>query len=190
MYLRPRGSTIRCVDAHLVLLVVLLLIAIVVVVIDARRGKVKEEKEQQLPAAVLQPPVEEMVVDEPRVAIVVHGNPVTRLTIRRLLEQQGYDVVEARDHDSALACIAMQTKTARPAIVIVDSDLLEMGSVDLVRSIEADPNCGVIQIVIIAADAEADQVAPEQADGAVQVQYLRKPFSGDTLVAALHSESG
>ena len=184
---RPAGSTIRCVDAHLVLLVVLLLAAIVVVIVDVRRGKAKE---QRLLATLPQPPVDEIVVEQTRVAMVVHANPVSRLTIRRLLEQQGYEVIEARDGETALAGLATPTDTARPTTVIVDSDLPEKGGGDLVRSIQADPTYGAIRILIITADAEADQAAPGQDDGAVQVQYLHKPFSSETFLAALHQETG
>lgn len=183
----PSGSTITGVDAHVVILVGLLVIAIVVVMVDVRRGKAKE---QQLLASLPQPPAGERVADEPGVAIVAHGNPVTRLTIRRLLEQQGYGVVEARDHETALAVLTAPAEAAPPAMVIVDSDLLENGSVHLVRSIQADPAYGAIRIVIITADADAGQGVPDQDDGAAQVQYLHKPFTSETLVAALQPEPG
>ena len=171
-------------DAHLVLLVVLVLVAIVVVIVDVRRGKAKE---QQLRASLPQPLADEIAVEQTRVAMVVHANPVTRLTIRRLLEQQGYEVIEARDRETALAGLATPTDTARPTTVIIDSDLPEKGSVDLVRSIQSEPPHGATRILIIAADA--DQVAGQD-DAAVQVQYLSKPFSREALLAALHSEAG
>lgn len=168
---------------HIVIMVVLLVIAIVVVVIDLRRGKAKE---QRLLASPPEPPVEEVVLDRPRSAIVVDDNPVMRLTIRRVLEQQAYEVAEARDGHEALARLGELT-TSRPAtVVVVDSESNEMGGVDLVRSLRADPAQDGIRIVLMTPDADADRLAAAF-DGDGAVQYLRKPFTSDALLTALRS---
>ena len=165
---------------HIVIMLVLLVLAVLAVMIDLRRGK---KKEQQSLASAPAPPAEELVPDEPRQAVLVEHNPVMRLTIKRELQRQAYDVVEARDGQEALARLPELTSSPPAIVVLVDSGLPEMGGIDLVRTLRADPAYDGLRIVMRAPDDDADDLAATLDDEAVR--YLRKPFTTDKLLATL-----
>lgn len=165
---------------HIVIMLVLLVLAVIAVMVDLRRGR---KKEQRLLASPPAPPVEKVVPDEPRQAVVVEHNPVMRLTIRRELQRQAYDVVEARDGLEALARLPEISGPPSGIVVLVDSGLPEMAGIDLVRTLRADPAYDGLRIVMMAPDDDADDLAATLDDEAVR--YLRKPFTTDKLLGTL-----
>jgi two-component system cell cycle response regulator DivK len=116
------------------------------------------------------------IEDEPEIAELV----------RRWLEEDDYEVIQARDGASALALAAAQ----RPDLILLDINLGEF-SVDgweVNRRLKEDP--ATRSIPVIALTAHAQRV--EHRDRALRegfVEHISKPFDYDLLMAQISTHA-
>ncbi len=105
--------------------------------------------------------------------------------IRRLLHAAlrdgGHDVLEVADGDAALAAV----RAHRPAVAVLDVQMPGRSGLDVCRALRADPALASIRVLIVSANAVADDVEGAGADA-----FLPKPFSPLRLLAAVDALAG
>jgi DNA-binding response OmpR family regulator len=100
---------------------------------------------------------------------------------RPLLEEAGYDVVQAWDGEQALA-LALQ---GRPDLLITDVEMPKRNGYELCRKIKEDEKTASIPVVICSSLGEANDL--ERGFNAGADDYLVKPVVAEELISRLHA---
>ena len=109
--------------------------------------------------------------------LLVDDSGLARRSTRRLLEQAGYDVVEAEDGLSALERFAVD----KPDIVLLDLVMKGMYGLDVLEKLrEIDP---VARVIVISADVQTSSRDMVQAAGASG--FINKPAPAGEIVAMI-----
>lgn len=112
----------------------------------------------------------------PRI-LVCDNEDVLRNLVRASLGGNGYDLVEARDGDEALA-LARDTK---PDLVLLDMMMPGRSGLDVLAELRADPELAETRVVMLTARTQAaDREAAAEAGAD---RFLTKPFSPLELAA-------
>lgn len=107
--------------------------------------------------------------------LYVEDDPESRLLIRRVLQAEGYDVLEAKDAADGLASATEQ----RPDLILVDINLPEVDGLTLARQIKAVPDLASTPVVALTANVmRGDR---ERSLGAGCDGYIQKPIDVDML---------
>jgi signal transduction histidine kinase/DNA-binding response OmpR family regulator/ligand-binding sensor domain-containing protein len=144
------------------------------------RGPVRAEPDP-VPAAAVLPdaaPVDAREADERTTVLVVDDHADLRRYIAEILAPR-YRVIEASDGLEALAT----TRRELPDLVVCDVMMPGMDGHDLVRALRADPDTGLVPIVLLSARGAPDAQIEGLARGADV--YLVKPFSSAVLRAQI-----
>nr|HID13388.1 response regulator [Anaerolineae bacterium] len=107
--------------------------------------------------------------------LYVEDNPENRLLVRRILEAEGYFVLEAADGPSGLE-VATQ---ARPDLILLDINLPEIDGYDLARRFRDTPALQQVPILAITANVmkgDRERTLAAGCDG-----YIQKPIDVDRL---------
>lgn len=105
--------------------------------------------------------------------LIVDDEPVVRTTIRRLLEGEGYKVVEAADGTEVLDLIAEE----RVDLVILDIHMPKLDGIALIDDIRDEHPA--LPIVVISGDAQEHRARLALERGACD--FLGKPLDFDYL---------
>jgi CheY-like chemotaxis protein len=108
--------------------------------------------------------------------LIADDAAITRLDLRRLLEQSGYEVVEARDGVEAVQVAREQ----RPDVAILDVSMPRLSGIEAARRI-----CAERPIPIVALTGLSARGIVADAVGAGVFAYVTKPFSSRELVPAI-----
>lgn len=95
--------------------------------------------------------------------LVVDDEPDVRFILRRILEDAGYQVAEARHGGAELDAVA----ATPPDLVVTDMMMPVMGGAELISRLRADPRTATIPVMAVSGD-------PHRATGADLI--LPKPF--------------
>ncbi|HCW95224.1 MAG TPA: hybrid sensor histidine kinase/response regulator, partial [Pseudomonas sp.] len=115
--------------------------------------------------------------------LIVDDNAATRYAMRRVLERQGYRVLEAGTGGEGLAHIAQSPVS----VVILDVNLPDMSGFDVARQLRADPQTAVLPIIhVSAASVEARDIISGLDAGADA--YLIHPIDPGVLLATLRTQ--
>lgn len=115
--------------------------------------------------------------------LVVDDNSDIRETIRLTLEDEGYQVLEAPDGQTALAQLRA---TADPLIVLLDHLMPELDGLETLDTIAADPALAQRHAyIMLTADGRTEPVRLTSGGGAWHVPVVAKPFDLDDLLAAV-----
>ena len=117
---------------------------------------------------------------KPRV-LIAEDETIIRMDLREMLEEEGYDVVEASDGDEAVR-LARDTK---PDLVILD---IKMPGVDGLTAARAISEERIAPTLILTAFSQRDLI--EQASAAGAMGYLVKPFQKQDLLPAIEIAKG
>ncbi len=121
-----------------------------------------------------------MIAPAPGTVLVVDDNDAGRYVKRRILEQAGHSVTEAREGFEALRIIV----AAKPEVVVLDVKLPDIRGTELCRKLREN-DVGVCVLMTSAAFIDpADRVA--SLDSGADA-YLIEPFDPSELVAAVSS---
>jgi two-component system chemotaxis response regulator CheY len=105
-----------------------------------------------------------------------------RMRLRKLLEEAGYQVVEAANGQEAVD----QYQTQNPAAVLMDITMPEMDGVTATRTIcQADPKARVIMV-----SALGQQAMIVSAIQAGAKDFVVKPYEPERVLAALAKWAG
>lgn len=124
----------------------------------------------------------------PRVAgrqtvLIVDDEPDIRKLMRRMLEERGYEVVEAERGHAALALLKEQT----PDLIILDAMLPEVHGFDIAKRMKGTERYGHIPIVMISAVYRGWRFAEDLKASYGVDAYLEKPFKMADLLRAVES---
>jgi two-component system CheB/CheR fusion protein len=129
---------------------------------------------EQVLATAMAPPASRRI-------LVVDDNDVLRSNIRELLEDEGWEVREARDGKEAVEAVA----GFHPAVMLLDYRLPGMDGGEVLRrlgAIHAAP-----RVVLMTASTEVREIATQHG----LRFYVPKPFRGDDLLDTVeHARSG
>jgi diguanylate cyclase (GGDEF)-like protein len=109
--------------------------------------------------------------------VVVDDSLVIRGVVRGWLEEQGYDVVEAADGQTAIdLCLA-----APPDVVLLDIEMPGLNGHDVLERLKSEPSVQDIPVVFLTNHSSMEEVLRGLRGGAHD--YLSKPFEPAELVA-------
>ena len=107
--------------------------------------------------------------------LLVDDSSLARRSTRRILEQAGYDVVEAEDGLSALERFAVD----KPDVVLLDLVMKVMYGLDVLEKLrQMDP---VARVIVVSADVQTSSREMVQAAGGAG--FISKPASPGEVVA-------
>ena len=110
---------------------------------------------------------------DPTIILHIEDNPDNRLLVRRLLQVEGYTILEA---ENAFQALQMLT-THRPRLILVDINMPDMDGYTLTSKIRELPALDMVPVVAITANVmKGDREKTLQAgcDG-----YIEKPIDVD-----------
>jgi len=107
--------------------------------------------------------------------LYIEDNPENQLLVRRILQAEGYTVVEAMDGPTGLD-LARQTS---PDLILLDINLPEMDGYELAGRLRSLP--GLEKVPIIALTANVMRGDRERTLAAGCDGYIQKPIDVDTM---------
>jgi DNA-binding response OmpR family regulator len=110
--------------------------------------------------------------------LLVEDDPDVRLALRLLLEDDGYDVIEAVDGEQGL----LRASTSAPDVVLVDLKLPGMHGFEVVRQLR---RTSAVPILIVTAQVDSHDVVAGLEAGADD--YVTKPFVPHELTARIRA---
>lgn len=115
--------------------------------------------------------------------LVVDDEPDIRKLVRRVLEDRGYNVIEAARGHAALALLKEQT----PDLCILDAMLPEVHGFDIAKRMKGTERYGHIPIVMISAVYRGWRFAEDVKASYGVDAYLEKPFKMADLVRVVET---
>lgn len=113
--------------------------------------------------------------------LIVEDDPVIRANVLKLLVEEGFEVVAARDGSDGLAL----AKARRPNIVVCDIALPKLDGYQVLRAIREDSELASTPFIFLTAKAERGDVRAGMSLGADD--YLTKPFTASELLDAVRT---
>ncbi len=110
------------------------------------------------------------------VVLVVEDEPIIRMNAVAMIEDSGFDVIEATNADEAI--FRLET---RPDISIVFTDIEMPGSMDGLKLAHAIRNRWPPVVLIIA----SGRITPRVEDMPTETVFLRKPYNEAMVAKAL-----
>lgn len=110
-----------------------------------------------------------------RRALVVDDSRAIRRIIGRTLDGLGFAVTEAVDGLDGLVRLA----ESDAQVVLVDWNMPEMGGLEFIRAVRADPDRAEVRLVVVTSEAELGHMVEALEAGADE--YLMKPFTPAAL---------
>ena len=111
--------------------------------------------------------------------LIVDDSALSRRNLRRIVETDGYEVVEADDGMTALEVYFLE----KPALVLLDLVMKGMYGLDvLVKLREMDPQA---QFVVASADIQSS--TRKMVDEAGAHCFINKPFVSEQVIAAVEA---
>ena len=119
------------------------------------------------------------ITDNKATILYVEDNPDNRLLIRRVLESEGYAVVEAANAKDAFDRI----KEAVPSLILMDINMPDMDGYTLTAKLRSLPELNQVPIIALTANVmkgDRERSLEAGCDG-----YLQKPVDIDTLTSQI-----
>jgi two-component system, cell cycle response regulator len=111
--------------------------------------------------------------------LVADDSLVVRAVVCDQLEEEGYEVVQAVDGESALAQCAIM----RPDAILLDIEMPGLDGYQVLARLKADPKLSDIPVVFLTGRTSTDDMVGGLRAGAHD--YLRKPFEPAELLARI-----
>lgn len=109
--------------------------------------------------------------------LIVDDSGLSRRTLRRILETQDYEVVEAEDGMTALEVYFLE----KPKLVLLDLVMKGMYGLDvLVKLREMDPKA-----LVVIASADIQSSTRKMVDDAGALGFINKPFVSEQVLTAV-----
>lgn len=121
-----------------------------------------------------------METKRPRV-LIAEDEAIIRMDLREILEEEGYEVVEAADGEEAVRL----AREVRPELAILDIKMPRKDGLEAAQEISEE---GIAPVLILTAYSQRDLV--EQAAEAGAMAYLVKPFQKHDLLPAIEIAKG
>jgi two-component system, cell cycle response regulator DivK len=111
--------------------------------------------------------------------LVVEDQPDNRQILRDLLENAGYEMIEAENGEEALVATAAH----KPDLILMDIQLPLLDGYEATRRIKADPALRATPIIVVTSYALSGDEAKAREAGCDA--YVTKPFSPRNLLAKI-----
>jgi two-component system cell cycle response regulator DivK len=114
------------------------------------------------------------------VILYVEDNADNRLLVRRILQAEGYEVVEAEDAFRAVERI----KSTRPDLILMDINMPDVDGYTLTKRLKQLPHLAGVPIVAMTANVmkgDKERTLAAGCDG-----YIQKPIDVDNLPNQIH----
>ncbi len=121
-----------------------------------------------------------MEAPRPRV-LIAEDEAIIRMDLREILEEEGYEVVEAADGEEAVRL----AREVRPELAILDIKMPRKDGLEAAQEISEER---IAPVLILTAYSQRDLV--EQAAEAGAMGYLVKPFQKHDLLPAIEIAKG
>ena len=131
--------------------------------------------------------VEEMPAAQPvaaagrRRVLVADDDTMVRMLVKMLLEQEGYEVLEAEDGRRGLEIV----RTSRPDLALVDLSMPEVDGYEMIAALRADATLS--SLAIMALTAEKSPASQQRVFDLGADDYLIKPFDRELLSARVRA---
>ncbi len=116
-----------------------------------------------------------------RTVLIVDDDENIGITLRYLMEGQGYEVDVARDGDEALSMV----ERTLPDLILLDVNMPKRDGYDVCQTLRANPVWQNIKIIMLSAKGRDIDVEKALALGADA--YMAKPFSTRDLTAKVRA---
>ncbi len=116
-----------------------------------------------------------------RLVLIADDEPITRMLIKRLLERENFEVLEAQNGDEAVALVTR----AHPDLVLLDLNMPVMDGYEAIHHLRHDPSLAGLPIIVLTADdgqTVERRVLTMGAD-----DYMIKPFEGPVLLSRVNA---
>lgn len=114
-------------------------------------------------------------------ALVVDDSRAMRRIVGRILEDAGFDVLEAGDGQEALDLLA--TQDTPPELACVDWNMPVMDGLTFINHVRKHPQWRATTLMMVTTESEHNQIVRALAAGAHE--YLIKPFTGEAMLEKL-----
>jgi two-component system cell cycle response regulator DivK len=111
----------------------------------------------------------------PKTILYIEDNPENRLLVRRVLEVEGYQVIEADSGNTGL----QKAETMAPDLVLMDINLPEIDGYELTHRLKQMPHLAGVPVVAMTANVmkgDREKTLAAGCDG-----YIQKPIDVDYL---------
>jgi DNA-binding response OmpR family regulator len=103
--------------------------------------------------------------------LVVDDSPDVRLALATILEDAGYDVVEAEDGDQVFDLAVKES----PNLVLLDVMMPRVNGFDALATLKADTRTSPIPVIMVTAKGRPEDMVMARSLGAVE--YITKPWA-------------
>jgi DNA-binding response OmpR family regulator len=115
--------------------------------------------------------------------LIVEDEEAVRELEKFILEQQGYDVMEARDGLEGLA----KAEFKRPELILLDLMMPDVSGGRMYDEMKEHPTTSGIPIVVVTGKPDAHEMFDDEIG---QDDVIMKPFEADTLLARIRHHIG
>ena len=117
--------------------------------------------------------------------LVCDDDPSIRIVVAEQLRQHGYDILEARSGEEAIAIAARHTDDNSISAILLDLYMPGLSGWETLRRLKDSPATAAIPVVILSVVPPTD-VPTDRPEGAGQAQgWVQKPFNENLLLAEL-----
>jgi CheY-like chemotaxis protein/HPt (histidine-containing phosphotransfer) domain-containing protein len=114
--------------------------------------------------------------------LYIEDNPSNLLLVERIFRDRGdVDLHTAIRGQQGLEMV----RAVMPGLILLDLHLPDMPGAEVLEALRSDPLTAAIPVVVVSADATADQIASMRASGVAD--YVTKPFEVPRLLAIVDS---
>lgn len=118
-----------------------------------------------------------------KMVLIVEDEDAVRQLERFILEQQGYDVIEARDGLEGLA----KAEYKKPDLILLDLMMPDVSGGRMFDEIKTHPSTSGIPIVVVTGKPDAHEIFDDEI-GSEDV--IMKPFDAESLLARIRHHIG
>ncbi|KGE70707.1 response regulator [Spirochaeta lutea] len=111
--------------------------------------------------------------------LVVDDSSAVRQSVSFILEQAGYEVIQAIDGLDGVT----KTKSRKFDLIITDVNMPNLDGIGLVRQVRENPSNKFLPIVVLTTEAQKDKMEEGKAAGATG--WIVKPFDADKLLGVV-----
>jgi CheY-like chemotaxis protein len=113
--------------------------------------------------------------------LVADDEPITRLLIKRLLERENFEVIEAQNGDEAVVLVTRE----RPDLVLLDLNMPIMDGYEAIHHLRHNSSLTGLPIIVLT--AEDGQTVERRVLTMGADDYMVKPFEGPILLSRVNA---
>lgn len=117
--------------------------------------------------------------------LIADDSANTRGILRFMLQNRGFELVEAEDGEDALA----KARSSAPDIIILDGMMPKKSGFDACRELKGDPKTASIPVILLTAIAQVEP-SRDWAHEAPAERFIAKPFQMRDLLEAIEALTG